>query len=1037
MYFGTFFTGIGRLDAARLSIRFRYRTLLLALLLLLFAGSVNVFAGGGKQTIPELETADAMIQNKNYVGAIQFLTELARKNPEMFDQVQQRMRKIITYMGDYTTVANQLLDMVTDNPENIDTILQMSRELTSINAARQSDTERFIANIEEVARFTVNRRELDLILQEARDLLNREQYLAALQKYQSGFDLYQEQMFRSGYGDTVDTTTRNFLQDMDNFIASAQSVISLFNSTQANVRGLGGSTNRAGTLIAAYENIRPDLGSLTTTKSIVTQALNYFEEQAVITEAAEIKGEGRFFFPVIVILLRGRSGETIREGVLGTIDAIWNIAMGSVENAYSTMTDAFFSQAISAFNDGNFDSTVSILDRLSDFNRTSLELIADWTVFSEPDGNLQTIMGINVASSKVPDFLKFESVERAAIYISRACDQANLYQPARVASEGENILASWTNGTITTEAALSLSLTRRNEYKNYAGKIDGILAELDAETEIFMASIPALETVDVADKRPDRYFNETRAALLNLRSKFVDAEVQTVVLQYTIENKDLERELLSLQGLLEQERRLLAGVPLKLEDGTEITAPYPHEAAVISANIESSMEARMERVRKLLEQYQDESADVADSGRINALALEARSIAGRFNDLQADNRNLATIAAAREAQAQNLLNEARGLFAASQRSLERGNFDTARDEAERSLARYSDSLEAQESAAVRGEIDSRLNPLIAEIASQKYEYTVMSVRNLVNSARDQYFAGSFERAEETLERAETEWAIVSSDPETEVMYWLTLVRGALFMRGGRTIAPTAPLYPEMSQILSSARKNYDEGMRLLNSNQREDSLQMFAVAMQQTQKVRLMFPVNQDAGILELQIDQVIDPEAFNQTFSQRFQIAVEGVRRGSIESFADLQDLAYINPRYPGINSALVQAEIAMGIRPAPPDPRRIVRSNELASAAQRMFQANVRSQYPLVLENVNEALRLNPNNTLAMQLKDRVQVAMGSAQAADSYTEQEYIRAVSEFQSGNNLLALSIVQRLLQRSENRNSVRLNELLQRIQSSM
>ncbi|MDR2392712.1 MAG: hypothetical protein LBD93_00910 [Treponema sp.] len=52
----------------------------------------------------------------------------------------------------------------TGNGGRHDTILQMSRELTSINAARQSDTERFIANIEEVARFTVNRRELDRIL---------------------------------------------------------------------------------------------------------------------------------------------------------------------------------------------------------------------------------------------------------------------------------------------------------------------------------------------------------------------------------------------------------------------------------------------------------------------------------------------------------------------------------------------------------------------------------------------------------------------------------------------------------------------------------------------------------------------------------------------------------------------------------------------------------------------------------------------------------------------------------------------------------
>jgi hypothetical protein len=591
---------------------------------------------------------------------------------------------------------------------------------------------------------------------------------------------------------------------------------------------------------------------------------------------------------------------------------------------------------------------------------------------------------------------------------------------------------------MTTEAALSLALARRNDYQNYAGAIDGILAELDAETESYQSLIYDEQPDESMDNRPDiRYFTETRASLLNLRNKFFDAEIQAIALQYTIANGDLEKELSSLEELLEQGRRLLAGVPLRLEDGTEVTAQYPNEAAAISANIDSGIQSGVESARRLLEQYQNESSTAAENSRINALALEARSIAGRFSNLQADNRSLAAVAASRETQAQNLLREARELFTASQRSLERSNFDTARDEAERSLARYSDSLGIQESAAIRGEIDSRVNPLIAEIAAQKYEYTVMMVRNLVNNARDQYFAGNFDRAEETLIRAETEWAVVSSEPEMEVDYWLTLVRGALFMRGGRTIAPTAPLYPEMSQLLSSARKNYEEGMRLLNSNRRQDSLQMFAVAMRQTQEVRLMFPVNQDAGILELQIDQVIDPEAFNQNFNQRLQLAVEGTRRGSIESFADLQDLAYVNPRYPGINAALVQAEINLGIRPAPPDPRRAARSNELASAAQRMFQANIRSQYPLVLENVNEALRLNPNNTLAMQLKDRVQVAMGSAQAVDSYTEQEYIRAVREFQNGNNLLALSIVQRLLQRPENRNSVRLNELLQRIQSSM
>jgi hypothetical protein len=1008
--------------------------------LLFFMGSVTVLAGGGNQADRELATADNMIKNKNYTGAIQFLTEFARKNPDMFDQVQVRLRDIMLHMGDFTTVANQLLDIVSTNPENIDTILQISRELTAMNAARQSDTELFITNIEEIARFTVNRRELDRILREARELLDRKEYLAALEKYRSGFGLYQEQMFRSNYGYTVNTATRNFLQTIENFIESAGPIIAIFNNMQANIRLLGGNTASAGALVTTYENISPDLGRLTAAKSMVTEALNYFEAQATISEAAEIKAEGRFFFPVISVLLRGRSGEAIREGTLGTIDAIWNTVAEPLGNSFNETSDAFFSQAIAAFNDENFNGTLNILNRMSVFNRTSLAFIDGCGAFAGPDGTLQEIMGRNVADSRAQDFLGIEGLEQAALYLGRACEEAGPQQTGQAVSDGENVLASWSSGITTEDEALSIMLARRNDYQKYTEAVEGILTELDARAEIFRAAIPEQpgDTADGVDNRyGTRYFDETRAALLNLRNKFVDVEVQTAAIQYTISNDSLEQELPGLEDRLEQVKQLLAGLPLKLEDGTEINALYPHEAALIAAGIDSEVQVRIEQARRLLEQYQNESAVIAASGRIGALALEARSIASRLGDLQADNGILGSTAVARETQAQNLLRDGKESLAAAQRSLERNNFDTARDEAERTLSAYSNSLAIQESAAVRAELDDLINPLIAEIAHQKYEYTVMAVRDLVNDARDEYFAGNFEGAEETLTRAETEWAVVSSDPETEVSYWLTLVRGALFMRGGRTIAPTAPLYPEMSQLLSSAQKNYDEGLRLINSNQREDGMQMFASAMRQTQEVRLIFPVNQDAGILELRIDQIVDPESFNRNFTQRFQVAVEGSRRGSMEAFADLQNLAYINPRYPGINAALVQAEIDMGMRPAPPDSSRITRSNELASAAQRMFAANVRSQYQLVLENVNEALRLNPNNTFAMQLKDRVQIAMGGTQSIDRYTEQEYIRAVREFQNGNNLLALSIIQRLLQRPENRNSVRLNELLQRIQSSM
>jgi hypothetical protein len=212
-----------------------------------------------------------------------------------------------------------------------------------------------------------------------------------------------------------------------------------------------------------------------------------------------------------------------------------------------------------------------------------------------------------------------------------------------------------------------------------------------------------------------------------------------------------------------------------------------------------------------------------------------------------------------------------------------------------------------------------------------------------------------------------------------------------------------------------------------------------AYAKEKTQEVRLMFPINQEASILELKIDQVIDPKAFEMTFRQRFAAAIAGTKNRSVQSFADLQDLAVINPNYPSMKAALAQAEIDMGRRPAPPDTRALRRSEELASVADRLFRANVRSQFPIVLENVNEALRLNPNNLRASQLKEQVETALGRSaiSAEDIMTEQEYLRAVQELQNGNKVLALSIVQRLLQTPKNQSSVRINALLQRIQASM
>jgi tetratricopeptide (TPR) repeat protein len=199
-----------------------------------------------------------------------------------------------------------------------------------------------------------------------------------------------------------------------------------------------------------------------------------------------------------------------------------------------------------------------------------------------------------------------------------------------------------------------------------------------------------------------------------------------------------------------------------------------------------------------------------------------------------------------------------------------------------------------------------------------------------------------------------------------------------------------------------------------------------------------MFPINEEAGLLDLRMDQIADPAVFNASFQQRLNAAVSGTKQKSTQAYADLQNLAVINPRYPGMRTILDQAEIDMGIRPPPPDPRDLAQSAELTSQALAIINANVRVQFEVAKEQLSQAIRLNPNNSAASEALDRVNNLIGGNDTIvlTNNAEAEYQRAVRELQQGNTIVAMSIVQQLLQDPRNRTS-RILDLQRRIESML
>jgi hypothetical protein len=145
------------------------------------------------------------------------------------------------------------------------------------------------------------------------------------------------------------------------------------------------------------------------------------------------------------------------------------------------------------------------------------------------------------------------------------------------------------------------------------------------------------------------------------------------------------------------------------------------------------------------------------------------------------------------------------------------------------------------------------------------------------------------------------------------------------------------------------------------------------------------------------------------------------------------------LDPAYPGIKRLVDEIEVYLGIQIPPPDPKALARSSELTRSAQKIYDANTRSMFQIALDQLDEAIKLNPDNQNAIALKDRVQTAIGGQSVAvlSGNDEAKYQQAVLELQKGNKITASALVEQLLQNPKSRNSAKIQDLKKRIDSQL
>ncbi|MDR2258604.1 MAG: hypothetical protein LBE14_05590 [Treponema sp.] len=1002
----------------------------------------SLYGGGNRD--PDLSRADDLIREKQYDDAIRLLTAYINSDPDNFNQAQRRLRRIVKIREEYNSVADELLDTVVNDAENVEKILSLIRRLEELESPRNPQVQAFIARTQDLAQFSYNRARLVRILEEGQALIAAGKFHEALLTYVGGFDIYRDEFFTSGYGEIVENRVRQDIEDITSGIAAFPSFTAPLNAVVEDLIRAGETAPPSGAAVsrigALYDQMVPFLDRIIAFQQTLYAAASYFDGQLALLQQADKNIGDRSFLSFASHLIWGNTGNELNDGMLGAMEKYWQTTIAGAEQAVDRLADESYAAAFSRAANQEYGVSLPLFETTKGYIQYPLAFLDKWREFREggnPPG--EVVFDRQVLTEHIAMFLKYYAMDQAIDCFMETAELGSRYE--RSLDTQSASVEAWRQGDIGAGEAMRQENILREASSGLLTEIDALLTRIGADSAALRSYQGAF--TDTGGQGLDilGYVDDADSVAEALRDRVFGREIEAVSRFYTIANGDFEQRLNSRKAEFDEGNRLIQGVSRNESGGAgegDIDH-YPTEGLALLNRMEAEITADTQRGAELLDQYAGERPEVRSDRGINSLHISAQAMVNELTALRVQGQRIAAAARTQIAQAETFRLDGDRFFREARNALAQNNFDTARDRLVRAAERFNSSLMIQESAALRAEWDTQLVNLGEEIKRGENEIVIRDVRDMVNNARNSYFAGNFEQAEDLLIRAQNRWRITNVGDDTEVVYWLNIVRGALSLRSGRVIPSTAPLYAEMSQLLSDAKKNYEEGVRYLNAGRRAEGIAKFTEARRKTQEVKLMFPVNQEARLLELRMDQVTDPAAFNASFGLRFNEAVAGTKRQSPESFTDLQNLAEINPRYPGMAAALIQAEIDMGYRPPPPNPQDLARSGELTAAARRIIDGNITTQFEVALRQLNEALTLNPNNTQAMTAKDQLQTRMSGTGTVvlDSRSEALFGQAVSELQQGNTLVALAIVEQLLQDPKNRSSTRILELQRRIQSRL
>ena len=1003
---------------------------------------------------------DRLIRRTEYDEALRQLNIYIEKNPEKFDNAQTRIKKIMHARNQYSILAERLIKLIQTDPGNNKEIYEITAQLEKFEKHPSDQNLQFIADLKKSAEFNYFRALFLEIQNATAELSQKGEYVASVEKAKEGFWLYKDEFYEQQENNTELTGEVNrILASLDQRLAEFEekNYLPRFNNTvndfikAVRAEQYDQALSRLSEVEDAFRNYNKlRNGVIEAGRGLQLQFAEVQRLDADQTDASFLPFMFRFVFGI---------DSVPGSGILGAVDAQWNTAAGNMNDAVYAVLLKKYGTYEKAVN----QALVSEVGKYVTLERCVLD------IYSIAEAPADSAAALHPLENPYSDYYAL------ADYADRLCGEAlriaeiNRQVEQTAATQKQNIAKlsgggggtedrEIINGLFASNAKLagivgeksSQELTAydwRLAYENAAassGKKDFEgLSEVYSQTldkvfagteEIFSLAWTeitgfyrlcsdsvynnAYDYYKSADKYRTGFFTKIPQNILNE----LNADISKSVVYENTFNEDSEMDFgiyysypdISLK--IAEYTQKLAQNGITTIDGYEavINENYAAHGSLGGKDIPPLVST----ARTYLEQQR---------GRLRSM------ITGAQEQVAVARRQITASQLAR--------NEADLRFTEAQNALRNEDFETARKKLQDALTKYDEALMNQNDEALRTQTDTKLQTLGESIAKAENEIVVREVRDLKTKAKDAYFNGRFDDAEKYLNQAKIRWAVTNVDEDEEITNLLNFVNTAISMKTGREILPSAPQYPEMSQLLNIAYQYFDEGSRKIGEGDRTGGEADLALALESIQKLQYVYPLNQEASILTLRINRLLDPQKFNEEFAQKIEMAKLMCQSNDTrqEGYANLLDYYELDPNYKGLKELIYQVEIDIGIRQKPVTNTGAAKAKNLVAEAQRIYNSagNDTTKLQNALSKVDEALALVSDNQDAMKLKDKITTKIGGNTSTVLSTEDErlYQLAIQRLQNNNVVGANAIVEQLLKKPQNANSQKIKDLKNKIEA--